>query len=157
MTGSCRNNPETGKIKTFSREELLQINRESLSRETALIHAFITRNNLTMNESPTGLRYFIYHDDSGATALKDQLVTIRYQAYLLDSTHVSGTPANISETFRVGHDNVVSGLHEAVKLLSVGDSATLILPSHLAYGLTGSVNIPRNSPIVYDIEVLDIK
>ena len=156
LATSCNEDPSQTR-KTYTREELMQVNREKLNRETAQIHKYIEHRHWNMNETSTGLRYEIYHDDSGATAQNGQLVTIAYQAYLLDSTRIAGTSPDVPETFRVGHDNVISGLHEAVQLLSVGDSARLIVPSHLAYGFTGDYNIPANAPILYDIELLDIQ
>lgn len=157
LAASCDNDAGQKKQKTYSREELIQMNRENLNKETALIQAFIERNNMTMQESLTGLRYNIYHNDTGATARTDQVVTVNYRGYLLDSSLVADTKTEGPLTFKIGHSNVVSGLHEAVQLMSVGDSARFILPSHLAYGLTGDVNIPGNSPILYDVELHDIK
>lgn len=156
LATSCGSDP-AGKPKTINRDELLKMNRENLSRETAMIHNYIVTRKWNMKETATGLRYNIFYDDSGATAKTDQMVSIAYKAMLLDSTGIASASASQPLTFRVGRDNVVSGLHEAVKLLSVGDSARFILPSHLAYGLTGDVNIPGNAPIVYDIEMLKIQ
>jgi peptidylprolyl isomerase len=57
----------------------------------------------------------------------------------------------------VGHDNVETGLHEALQLLHVGDRAKIILPSHLAFGFTGdSGKIPQNASVVYDIHLLRV-
>ncbi len=156
LATSCGSKP-SGKPQSINRDELLRMNRENLNRETAMIHKYIVARKWEMKESPTGLRYTIFYDDSGATALDDQVVSIAYKAMLLDSTGIASASASEPLSFRVGRDNVVSGLHEAVKLLSVGDSARFILPSHLAYGLTGDVNIPGNAPIVYDVEMLKIQ
>jgi peptidylprolyl isomerase len=51
-----------------------------------------------------------------------------------------------------------SGLNEAVKLLSIGDKAKLILPSHLAYGLLGDFDkIPPQSILLIDVQLNKIK
>jgi FKBP-type peptidyl-prolyl cis-trans isomerase len=42
--------------------------------------------------------------------------------------------------------------------LAQGGKAKFILPSHLAYGLTGDQDkIPPQSPVVYDIELIEIE
>ena len=58
--------------------------------------------------------------------------------------------------FVVGHGGVESGLEEAVLHLHYGDEAEIVIPSHLAYGLTGDGNkIPINSTIVYKVKVVE--
>jgi FKBP-type peptidyl-prolyl cis-trans isomerase len=55
----------------------------------------------------------------------------------------------------VEHDDVESGLHEAVQLLSAGDSAVFILPSFRAHGLAGDRDrIPMRSTVVYRVGVV---
>jgi len=57
-----------------------------------------------------------------------------------------------------GMDNVESGLHEVILLMKVGDKAKVVLPSHLAFGLTGdSSKIPHSTPLVYDIQLIDLQ
>jgi FKBP-type peptidyl-prolyl cis-trans isomerase len=47
---------------------------------------------------------------------------------------------------------VESGLHEAIQLLSPGDSALFIIPSYRAHGLVGDMEqIPMRSTVVYHI------
>ncbi len=90
-------------------------------------------------------------------AKSGDVVSIVYSLHLLDGTRVTDTDLSGSITFVVGQGNVVSGLHEAVTLLSVGDSARLILPSYLGYGLTGDQNkIPSNAALFYDLSLVSL-
>jgi FKBP-type peptidyl-prolyl cis-trans isomerase len=82
---------------------------------------------------------------------------VDYQVFLLDSTMVETATGETRKKFRVGHDDVISGLHEAITLLHVGDSARIIIPSYLAYGLTGNQkNIPPNAALYYNITLVDL-
>jgi FKBP-type peptidyl-prolyl cis-trans isomerase len=82
---------------------------------------------------------------------------VAYQAYLLDGTRIGGTDLSGPVTFTIGQGEAVSGLHEAVDLLAQGDSARFILPSYLAYGLTGDQErIPPNAAIFYDLVLVDL-
>ena len=62
------------------------------------------------------------------------------------------------KVFLVSRGGVESGLEEAVLKLKKNSEAILILPSHLAHGLTGDGNrIQAKAILVYRIKVIDIK
>jgi len=156
MSSACENEPAK-EPRTYTQEELLEVNRKMMSNESDRINAYIAKNGWEMEESPTGLRYEIYHHSTGATPTTTMIATISYTAYLLDSTKVGSADISDPKQFRIGHDDVISGLHEGITLLSVGDSARFVIPSHLAYGLTGDNNIPPNAALFYDITLLGIQ
>lgn len=143
--------------RTYTQEELLDANRKIIHNESDYIDEFIARNDWKMEKTATGLRYEIYHDSSGASPTTEMIATVSYRAYLLDSTEVGNTAINGPQQFRIGRDAVISGLHEAVTLLSPGDSARFILPAYLAYGLTGDKNIPSNAALFYDLSLISIQ
>jgi FKBP-type peptidyl-prolyl cis-trans isomerase len=79
---------------------------------------------------------------------------IDYSVSLLDGTECYSSKSTGPQEFRIGQDNVESGLHEAILLMKVGDKARFILPPHLAHGLIGDQNkIPAMSTIIYDVEL----
>ena len=45
---------------------------------------------------------------------------------------------------------------EALQLMSVGDKWKLTIPSNLAYGSRAAGDIPPNSVLVFEVELLDI-
>jgi FKBP-type peptidyl-prolyl cis-trans isomerase len=54
-------------------------------------------------------------------------------------------------------DNVESGLHEAIQLLSPGDSALFVIPSYRAHGLIGDQDrIPMRSTLVYRVGLVAV-
>jgi len=62
--------------------------------------------------------------------------------------------------FRVtfGLDQVIRGWTEGVPGMKVGGMRRLIIPSEMAYGsVRAAANIPPNSDLVFDIELMDIK
>jgi len=156
ISSSCENKQKQ-QPRTYTQEELLDANRKMVSNESDLIDAYIAKNGWEMEKTATGLRYEIYHDSSGTPPTAEKVATIAYSAYLLDSTRVSATDQMTTKQFRIGRDDVISGLHEAVLLLSEGDSARLILPAYLAYGLTGDKNIPSNAALFYDLTLVSVR
>lgn len=156
VSSACENDP-VHQPRTYTQEELLEANRKMMTNESERIDSFIAKNGWEMEKTSTGLRYNIYHNGHGATPTTTMIATIAYTAYLLDSTKVGSASISEPKQFRIGHDDVISGLHEGITLLSVGDSARFVIPSHLAYGLTGDPNIPPNAALLYDITLLGVQ
>jgi FKBP-type peptidyl-prolyl cis-trans isomerase len=137
-------------------EPLIHANKKLSENEKREIDAYIQRKGWPMKETGSGLRYSVYREGRGPQVNSGDLVTVLFEITLLNGTVCYTSEDSGEEQFMVDHDHVESGLHEAIKYLKVGDKAKIIIPSHLAFGLTGdSDKIPPLSPIVYDLEVLD--
>ena len=128
-------------------------------REQIKIALFIEQHpELQMTKTETGLRYMIYKKNSNLEkALPGQKVKVALIIKLLDGS-TCYTSIEEPEVFTVDKSDIESGLNEAVKLMSVGDKAKLILPSHLALGLVGDQDkIPPLAILYIDVELLEIK
>jgi FKBP-type peptidyl-prolyl cis-trans isomerase len=123
-----------------------------------MVHDFIKDKKWPMTETGTGLNYWIYENGKGAKAELEMFATISYTVSNFDGVEIyKSEPANPG-MFKIGMDNVESGLHEVIVLMKVGDKAKVVLPSHLAFGLTGdSSKIPHSTPLVYDIQLIDLQ
>lgn len=151
------NNPQPI-IKDTITEPLIKANQQITEDEKTDIDNFVKRKGWPMTKTGTGLQYSIYEKGKGEPVKTGDLVTVDFEITLLDGTLCYTSEETGSEEFVVDHDNVESGLHEAIKYLRVGDKAKIIIPSHLAFGLTGdSDKIPPLSPIVYDLSVLNTR
>lgn len=157
---SCREKkmPREEIITPEVRESIIRANQKLTAGESKEIDNYIRRNRLTMNKSGTGLRYMFLKKGNGDTALSGMEATVKFKLSLLDGSVCYSSESEGPETFTIDQDNVESGLHEGIKLMRKGDVAKFILPSHLAHGLAGDKNcIKARSPVVYDIELLDLK
>lgn len=157
---SCSGSEDKNQIKINPQElqeQLLEANKRALSVEKEQIQEYIKQKSIEVITTKTGLSYTIYEDVKSDSIVDGQVVKIDYSVELLDGTECYNTEGK-GEEFTVGKDYVESGLHEAVKYLSKGDKAIIIIPSHLGHGLTGDFEkIPIRSTIIYNIQILDVK
>lgn len=93
----------------------------------------------------------------GAEVVDDATITAHYTGALckdgtiFQSSHDTGEPA----TF--GLNQVIIGWTQGVPGMKVGGIRRLIIPSALGYGSARAAsNIPPNSDLVFDIELIDI-
>jgi len=106
---------------------------------------------------PSGLQYKVLTPGEGTSPKADDTVTVHYKGTLIngeqfDSSYDRGEPA----TFAV--NRVIKGWTEALQLMKVGDKWQIFIPSDLAYGPRGNGrNIPPNSVLVFDVELLGIQ
>ena len=88
----------------------------------------------------------------GATITAHYTGALCKNGIIFQSSHDFGQPV----TF--GLDQVIRGWTEGVPGMKVGGMRRLIIPSDMAYGsVRAAANIPPNSDLVFDIELVDIK
>jgi FKBP-type peptidyl-prolyl cis-trans isomerase len=138
-------------------EQLIKDNQDALKEEERQIDRYVRRSGLPFQRSPRGVRYVILRDAPGPTIRPEQWATLHYRMELLNGDTAYSTAEQGAESFKVEHDDVESGLHEAVQLLSPGDSAVFILPSFRAHGIAGDRDrIPMRSSVVYRVGVAKV-
>lgn len=136
---------------------LMDENKVFAKREIRDIDAWVERQGTSMTVSGTGIRYKLVRNLPGDTARPDQFATVNYEVFLLDGTRCYASTPGRPESFKVEHDNVESGLHEAVQHLSPGDSAVIVIPSHRAFGLIGDQDkIPMRSTVIYHLGLVKL-
>ena len=157
---SCTGNTETKSSKpvVVQQDNYIDKNRVLVKKDRQAIIGFMSRKNLEMNETKTGLWYQIYENGTGKIVEPDKLITINYEVRLLDGTICYANPPGKPKTFLVGKGNVESGLEEGVLLLREGDKVRFLMPPHLAHGHTGDNDkIPPRAILDYRVEVLSIQ
>ena len=153
---SCKGNAQEKKKTDQSvSESLMEMNRLRVENETKRINEFIQKHQYHMNRTSTGLRYEIYKQVDSKSPDSGNVIEINYRIFLLDGTLCYSSDSTGPAKLRIGSGEQVSGLEEGLRMMSPGDKARLILPAHLAYGMSGDRHrIPPGQALFYDLEML---
>lgn len=127
---------------------------EFTGTEEEQIQQYIEQKGLNVTETTeSGLRYIRTKESNGVALQPGRLVTVKYRGELLSGKKFD----NGAFDFYLLTGQVVRGFDEGIAKMKVGEEATLIFPSSLGYGSNGSGSIPANSPLVFEITVIETR
>jgi cyclophilin family peptidyl-prolyl cis-trans isomerase len=108
------------------------------------------------SKTDSGLMYKFLDNKNSNKPLKGEKVKVHYKGMLLDGTVFdSSFKRNQPIEFTLGIGQVIKGWDEGISLLGVGDKASFIIPSDLAYGESGAGGvIPPNAPLLFEVELI---
>lgn len=109
---------------------------------------------------PSGLVYQDLVAGTGAEATSDTQVSVHYTLTLDNGTVVdSSRTRTIPKPFKFtpGKGQAISGFEQGVVGMKVGGRRLLTVPAALGYGSKKSGDIPANSTLHFDVELVGIK
>ena len=120
--------------------------------EIAALLAWVTANHPAAIQHPSGFFYEITNPGTGGTAKICSGITVKYSGYLLSGfkfdENLTGT------TFTLGQ--LVIAWQKGIPLIKVGGSISLYVPPTLGYGSVQANNIPPNSYLIFNIQLLNV-
>jgi len=128
-----------------------------IAAEKAVLQQYIEENGINATETPSGLFIAVIEEGTGQQAQPGDQVSVHYTGKLLngkvfDSSVDRGTPFR----FQVGVGQVIRGWDEGVATMKVGEKAIFLIPSPMAYGERNMGDIPSNSPLIFEVELIEI-
>jgi gliding motility-associated peptidyl-prolyl isomerase len=141
-----------------SQNQRIEAQREFLRKERESIKAYIKDRGLDMERTGTGMYYTFLEDSASDEMIKTgDEVAFTYDIYLLNGTKIYSSEKKGVRKLVVDKQDAEIGVHESLKLMSVGDKGLFILPSHLAFGVAGDqIKVPPKTSLAYEIRVLEI-
>lgn len=132
--------------KTYNDDELKDFDEQ--------IQSYIAQEKLdSLERSESGLYYRILSEGDGDPILYTDMVSFKYTGTLLDGTVFDRQIEPIS--FKV--NELIGAWREIMSYLKSGGKAFLIAPPQLAYGDRNLDDIPANSILIFEIEVVEVK
>lgn len=132
---------------------------------------YIADNKLNVTKTASGLNYVITKPGNGPTPQPGDTVEVSYIGKLTsgkafetnikaeaDKDKALFNPMNPYKPFKfpLGQHQVVAGWDEGIALMNKGAKATLIFPSSLGYGEQGNGPIGPFTPLVFEVELVNI-
>jgi len=144
-------------IEAFRKFEGSRAEREAAAKEAQ--ESILNEVSKGFKKTDSGLRYQIIQEGKGKQATKGAMVSVHYKGQLLDGTVFDSSYKRKQPIdFNIGIGQVIAGWDEGIQLLKVGDKARMVIPSNLAYGSTGAGGvIPPDAPLIFDVELMDVK
>ncbi|NNF35032.1 MAG: hypothetical protein HKN68_13040 [Saprospiraceae bacterium] len=125
---------------------------EQLAIDIEIIDTYLSDNSIDATSVASGLRYFLHEEGEGISPELTDDVVVAYSGKLLGETQVFDSSDSISFPL----NRLIAGWQIGFQLLQEGDSATLYIPSGLAYGSTGSGPIPPNANLEFEVKLIQV-
>lgn len=155
LFSACENADEKRPL-DWTTDKSIELNSEWSEEEEFYIQQYLKRRpNWEMIDTGTGLRYMIYSQGDGDSAVRGHYAKVSYKISLLTDEVLYSSEESGPKEFKIDHSEVESGLQEGIKKMRVGDKGIFIIPSHIAHGLAGDMNkIPPLETIIMDIHFI---
>jgi len=128
---------------------------EQLRIDGNIIDEYLRDNNITAIKHPSGLRYVINAQGTGAQPNDSSTVSVTYTGKLLSNGQIfDATQSPIS----FGLTQLITSWKIGIPLINVGGEITLYAPSGLCYGTNppqGSI-IRSNSILIFNIDLISV-
>jgi peptidylprolyl isomerase len=126
------------------------------NRQSSMDYLAINKMQEGVQMTESGLQYKLLQPGTGAAHPKvTDMVTVHYEGSYIDGT-VFDSSVERDESISFGLEKVIAGWKEGFQLMVVGDKMRFYIPPSLAYGEQWAGDIPPNSALIFDIELLAI-
>lgn len=116
-----------------------------------------TLQNFTPVDKVDELEVIDISEGTGETVPEGAKITAHYTGALCKDGTIFQSSHDFGEAITFGLDQVIKGWTIGVPGMKVGGTRRLIIPSEMAYGsVRAAANIPPNSDLVFDIELVAI-
>ncbi len=156
---SIKSKAEVQKEKALKQKKQEEENKKLKQEEPVKLKKYIKDNKITVKPTESGLYYVEIKKGTGKKAEVGKRVKVLYTGKLLDGTKFDSSAAHGGKPFEftLGKHQVIKGWDEGIAKMRVGGKAELIMPSKLAYGKRGGgKKIPPYSPLVFEVELVDV-
>lgn len=119
-------------------------------KDREAIEKYIADNNIPAVEYSTSGLFYVIEKEGGTTHPNSYSdVTVNYDGHLLD-----GTRFDKADTIKLNLGQTIYGWQLGLPLIGENGSIKLIIPSSMGYGTRAVGDIPKNSCLVFDIDLI---
>lgn len=130
----------------------------SAQEEETILKSYLQTSNITTEPTSSGLYFVEELKGKGKKPEAGKKVIVHYTGTFINGQIFdSSLQRNEPFEFTFGAGEVIPGLEEGVSYMKEGGKATLIIPSHIAYGDKQVGKIPPFSTLIFYVELLEVK
>ncbi len=130
--------------------------KEQIEIDDKLILEYAKDNNLTLEAHESGIYYIIEKQGTGTKhPSANATVTIHYRGTLLNGTEFDSSLSGEPRQFAL--QSLIEGWQIAIPLMVRNEKTKFFIPSRLGYGGRETGSIPKNSVLIFDIELKAFK
>ncbi len=136
------------------------------AREATLISEWLAqmaKDKKEVKTTATGINYVVAKEGTGDLVSTGKTLVVKYTRTYTNGSVFDSSAFYGDGTYTYIHKDtdltkrMIQGWEEGIEVMRKGGIATFLFPSSKAYGSTGAGPIPPNSPLLFVIEVVDIK
>ncbi|WP_161599628.1 FKBP-type peptidyl-prolyl cis-trans isomerase [Hymenobacter nivis] len=133
--------------------------------DDTIIQGYLKRHSYTAADyqrTASGLYLVTLTNGTGAQVVAGKQISVKYTGKYVSKAvenkvfDTSDNAPSKSFDYTVGATSLIQGWVEGVSLMRQGDRKLLLIPSYLAYGTRGYGPIPRNTPILFDMQIVTV-
>ena len=141
-------------LQKFVREKANEAGNNNLKAADEFLDKNIAENS-DVKETPTGLQYKVLLEGDGESPGKTDKVKVHYAGRLIDGSEFDSSIKR-GEPSSFGLNQVIKGWTEGLQLMRVGSKFEFYIHPNLGYGSRPKQNIPPNSLLIFEVELLEI-
>jgi FKBP-type peptidyl-prolyl cis-trans isomerase len=122
--------------------------------EASQLAGFCTTNSISYTMDSNGIYYQIVDQGSGVRPKDSSLITVTYTASTLDNKIIED---KTNDPVTAMLSQFIEGWRIAIPYIQKGGHIKMVLPSALAYGCTGSDLVAPNTPLYYDVVLVNVQ
>jgi FKBP-type peptidyl-prolyl cis-trans isomerase len=158
-------------VDEYQQKKEIEMRKAQVEKDSVIINNLLAEKGIVAQSAAAGMRYVVKKEGKGPFAVSGQTALVHYAVYTLEGKLIDTSWASVAKdnNFDNGNRNepypvvvnasdVIRGWHEMLQLMNKGMKVTVYIPSSLAYGPQGrGPEIPPNSILLFDMEVMDVK
>jgi len=125
----------------------------TVASEQAAMVAYCTTYSINYTIHSSGILYQIINPGTGNTPSLSDSIIITYKGKFLDDRVFDSLNAPLAAGWPL--NSLIDGWKIGLPLIKKGGHIKLVIPSSLAYGCSGYGTIPPNTPLFFDINLID--
>lgn len=139
---------------------MLEQSASQLKLEQKIIEDYMTQKGMKGIKTPDGIYVVMETEGKGKQPVDGSVVRVDYTGRLLNGNVFDSSmrPGGQPYQFQIGKASVIAGWDKGIPYFKAGGKGKLLIPSPLGYGEQGNgPNIPPNSPLEFDIHLVEVK